>query len=219
MTRAPHVLIFSAHPFAGAIAGRKVDAPLPPGEGLPAILCDPEVADEVQAFADERSREAVRRRNPAGQDELLGWGEEESAPPGLIREAVRIRSKTTDYYGHCWTLLPASTVAVGPPVSRRPPHRSQRAGLSHWAPASGRNAQAVFWIGVHDAQGGHPTARQAVIEPFPVAVTLVTATAQALPPVAQGGAGEALSLRFFSGIIPITPAHQRPCGSDQHCKG
>ena len=80
------------------------------------------------------------------------------------------------------------TVAVGPPVARRPPHRSQRAGLSHWAPASGRNAQAVFGIGVHDSQGGHPTARQSVIEPLPVAVTLVTATAQALPPIAAAAA-------------------------------
>ena len=36
-------------------------------------------------------------------------------------------------------------VAVGTPVARRPPHRSQRAGLPHWAPASGRiDDQARF---------------------------------------------------------------------------
>jgi len=32
-------------------------------------------------------------------------------------------------------------VAVGTPVTRRPPHRSQRAELPHWAPASGGDAQ------------------------------------------------------------------------------
>ena len=35
-------------------------------------------------------------------------------------------------------------VAVGPPGTRRPPHRSLRAELPHKAPASGRNAQTRF---------------------------------------------------------------------------
>jgi hypothetical protein len=35
----------------------------------------------------------------------------------------------------------AVPVAVGPPVTRRPPHRSQQAELSHWAPASGNDVQ------------------------------------------------------------------------------
>jgi len=34
-------------------------------------------------------------------------------------------------------------IAVEPPVTRRPPHRSLRAGLPHKAPASGRNVQAM----------------------------------------------------------------------------
>ena len=33
-------------------------------------------------------------------------------------------------------------VAVGTPVSRRPPHRSQRAALPHWAPTSGHDDKA-----------------------------------------------------------------------------
>jgi hypothetical protein len=33
-------------------------------------------------------------------------------------------------------------VAVGTPVARRPPRRSQRALLTHWAPASGANVEA-----------------------------------------------------------------------------
>ena len=34
-------------------------------------------------------------------------------------------------------------IAVGTPVTRRPPHRSQRAELPHWAPALGKDAQAL----------------------------------------------------------------------------
>ena len=33
--------------------------------------------------------------------------------------------------------------AVGTPVTRRPPHRSQRAELPHWAPTSGVDAQTL----------------------------------------------------------------------------
>jgi hypothetical protein len=55
--------------------------------------------------------------------------------------------------GHGWSLtitmrgtftpysLPAFTgafVAVGMPVTRHPPHRSQHAELPHWAPTSGQ---------------------------------------------------------------------------------
>ena len=36
-----------------------------------------------------------------------------------------------------------SVVAVGTALSGGPPHRSQRAGLPHWAPASGDDAHAA----------------------------------------------------------------------------
>ncbi len=38
------------------------------------------------------------------------------------------------------------TVAVGTALSGSPPHRSQRAELPHWAPASGNDAQAAQGI-------------------------------------------------------------------------
>jgi hypothetical protein len=34
--------------------------------------------------------------------------------------------------------------AVGIPVARHPPHRSQRAALPHWAPALGHDAKALL---------------------------------------------------------------------------
>jgi len=39
-----------------------------------------------------------------------------------------------------------ANIPVGTPVTRRPPDRSQRAGLPHWAPALGKNAQALIRI-------------------------------------------------------------------------
>ena len=41
-------------------------------------------------------------------------------------------------------------VAVGTALSGRPPHRSQRAGLPHWAPTSGNDAQTLLGIGMQD---------------------------------------------------------------------
>ncbi len=62
-------------------------------------------------------------------------------------------------------------VAVEPPVTRRPPHRSLRAGLPHKAPASGRNVQTIFRIGVYDTQFWHPYRLtypfQRTLQPFP----------------------------------------------------
>ena len=44
-------------------------------------------------------------------------------------------------------IMPFLTIIpVGTPVTRRPPDRSQRAGLPHWAPALGKDAQALFRI-------------------------------------------------------------------------
>ncbi len=37
-------------------------------------------------------------------------------------------------------------VAVGMPVTRHPPHRSQRAELPHWAPTSDVNLNSLLWI-------------------------------------------------------------------------
>ena len=38
----------------------------------------------------------------------------------------------------------SSMVAVGTPVARRPPHRSQRALLTHWAPPSGNGVRTNY---------------------------------------------------------------------------
>ncbi|MGH3302853.1 MAG: trehalase-like domain-containing protein, partial [Streptosporangiaceae bacterium] len=42
-------------------------------------------------------------------------------------------------------------VAVGTALAGGPPHRSQRALLTHWAPASGTNVEPHLGIGMHHA--------------------------------------------------------------------
>src|SRR5262249_33363086 len=65
-------------------------------------------------------------------------------------------------------------VAVGMPVTRHPPHRSRRAALPHRAPASGRNAQALRRIRMHDVGFWEPLGG-ALIHPLPGHAMALTA--------------------------------------------
>src|SRR6267143_6002622 len=51
---------------------------------------------------------------------------------------------------------PRFSFAVGMPVAWHPPHRSQRAILSHWAPALSHHAKTLFWIRMIDAGDREP---------------------------------------------------------------
>src|ERR687894_2571684 len=67
------------------------------------------------------------------------------------------------------------------PVTRPPPHRSQRAALPHWAPASGHHAKTFLGIRVIDADGRYPLAHQA-LHTFPGDAAFLTATREASLP-------------------------------------
>src|SRR6266487_107977 len=58
--------------------------------------------------------------------------------------------------------VPVLPVAVGTALAGGPPHRSQRAGLPHWAPASGSGVEAHLGVGVQDAGRWEPTLSKAV---------------------------------------------------------
>ena len=66
-------------------------------------------------------------------------------------------------------------VAVGTQVTLRPPHRSQRALLTHWAPALGINVQTQVGIGMTDSWRRYPAHYKSVhsvpIGPVPLAST------------------------------------------------
>jgi hypothetical protein len=55
-----------------------------------------------------------------------------------------------------------SLIAVGTALAGGPPHRSQRALLTHWAPALGADAKARVGKGMHHAGGRQPSGREAV---------------------------------------------------------
>jgi hypothetical protein len=53
----------------------------------------------------------------------------------IISTAVGSQSHSPEQY-YCYKF-----VAVGTAIARRPPHRSQRAALPHWAPTLGHDAK------------------------------------------------------------------------------
>ena len=65
------------------------------------------------------------------------------------------------------------TVAVGTALAGGPPHRSQRAELPHWAPASGPGSKAHFRVGMHYSDLRYPSSRVPVCplpgDPIPLA--------------------------------------------------
>ena len=64
-------------------------------------------------------------------------------------------------------LISLSAIAVGTALSGGPPHRSQRALLTHWAPASGPNVEALAWEGMLNT-GRRKPMRGVAVHPFPV---------------------------------------------------
>src|SRR5664279_2622877 len=73
-------------------------------------------------------------------------------------------------------------VAVGTALADGPPHRSQRAELPHWAPASGSGGEAHFREGVLHVGGWYPSFRETV-HPFPGHPRALAAAPQRLEPV------------------------------------
>src|SRR5438128_2604104 len=99
-------------------------------------------------------------------------------------------------------------IAVGTALAGGPPRRSQRALLTHWAPASGTNAEAHVREGMHHAGGRQPPIRQAV-HAFPVqAGALATAPQRLVPLPRHLGAERRHRLAVAGhGVVGAVPAH------------
>jgi hypothetical protein len=78
----------------------------------------------------------------------------------------RYAERRQTLYDHAWEIRDAygyhpyddpewerKFIAVGTALAGGPPHRSQRALLTHWAPALGANAKARVGKGVHHPGG------------------------------------------------------------------
>ncbi len=100
---------------------------------------------------------------------------------------------------------------VGTPVARRPPHRSQRAELPHWAPALGKDAQTLLRIGMPDLGVWEP-AFDKPAQPLPIASGSLTPPVQALEPESTHIEAERIqgSAVVWNTIIVIVPPQHRP---------
>ena len=64
---------------------------------------------------------------------------------GLVNSRM---NSSSPKYRDAYCDLPLPAIAVGTALTGGPPHRSQRALLTHWAPTSGHDAQSLFGIRV-----------------------------------------------------------------------
>ncbi len=71
--------------------------------------------------------------------------------------------------------IDGNVFAVGMPVARHPPHRSQRAALPHWAPASGHNAKSFVRIRMIDT-GDRELFVHVAVHAVPLDVAFVAAS-------------------------------------------
>ncbi len=86
------------------------------------------------ARSDTRDANRIRQsRRTQNLPLSMKWRTTYSTPPQALRSISRFS-------------ISAPLVAVGTIFSSRPPHRSQRAGLPHWAPTLGCNAQSLSGI-------------------------------------------------------------------------
>ena len=74
--------------------------------------------------------------------------------------ALAAETGLTDHRLPPATRAPRNGVAVGTALAGGPPHRSQRAGLPHWAPASGSGSEAHGREGMPHAGWWEPPVRQ-----------------------------------------------------------
>jgi hypothetical protein len=79
-----------------------------------------------------------------------------------LRSVLAVRSGSRDRLD-----VAGDVVAVGTAVAGRPPHRSQRALLTHWAPGLDTGVESRVWPGVCDRGWREPSVGEAV-HPLPV---------------------------------------------------
>ena len=103
---------------------------------------------------------------------MVGIGEDTGGSirgPAAVHSLVGLRPTTplVSRYG----MMPANpandtlgpmTFAVGTALTGGPPHRSQRALLTHWAPTSGHDAQSLFGVRVQNTNRWKPAVGQTV---------------------------------------------------------
>ena len=98
-------------------------------------------------------------------------------------------------------------VAVGTRISPRPPHRSQRALLTHWAPPSGFGVEAVTGQGVTYADRRKVSVGQAG-KAFPVEERLLASPLERLQPAPSDFFEEPPKARIVALVHPVVQIFQ-----------
>src|SRR6266536_976647 len=101
-----------------------------------------------------------------------------------------------------------TVIAVGTALAGGPPHRSQRALLTHWAPALGTNAKTRVGKGMHHAGGRQPSNREAV-HALPADPRALAATLKRLMPEPGhlGTKGSDRRTVAWHGVVGAVPSH------------
>ena len=99
-------------------------------------------------------------------------------------------------------------IAVGTALASGPPHRSQRAGLPHWAPALDSGVESHAGKGMPHAGGGQPL-RGETVHPVPVQSSALAAAPQRLEPhpTYLGAKGRHRSSVTGHGVIGEVASH------------
>src|SRR5258708_2742973 len=97
-----------------------------------------------------------------------------------LRSRIRFSSDARSRSDRAAIITNESIFAVGTALWGSPPHRSQRALLTHWAPASGSGHETHFGIGMPNAglrkPSGHEAEHPNPGQPMPLAATPERAT-------------------------------------------
>ena len=105
-------------------------------------------------------------------------------------------------------VYPGAFVAVGTALTGGPPHRSQRAGLPHWAPTSGVGVEAHAGPGMRDPDTGQPPKNETV-HPRPGQAGALAATPKRPTPVPDHLIPKRFRRRAIAGhgIVGEVPPH------------
>src|SRR6478752_10546016 len=105
----------------------------------------------------------------------------------------------------------SQVIAVGTALAGGPPHRSQRAGLPHWAPASGSGGERGARVGAHDAGRRQPCRSDPVV-PVPSHALTLAATTKRLEPVPPDlvteGRGR-VDVAWHGVVVQVSPHYTR----------
>src|SRR6478752_5300106 len=105
----------------------------------------------------------------------------------------------------------SQVIAVGTALAGGPPHRSQRAELPHWAPASGSGGEGDARVGAHDAGRRQPCRSDPVV-PVPSHSVTLAAAPKRLEPVSPDlvteGRGR-VDVAWHGVVVQVTPHYTR----------